>query len=315
MTRARTVLPTDLVALVSFDGRVYPNEAKTWDRLGAEGDSGGPHPLGTAIEQWFSFATGKHAWVSVRGATIRGLVSARKRSKPSAWEVDCLIDADEDKSVCLSLVERMTKGVAREGAERIFVRLAADSPVFEVIRQAGFFPYGRERLYRRDEPAEAETPDLPPLRPRTKEDLVGLYQLYNSVTPANVRGIEGVTLREWQAALEPWGGRPADVVLEDSDSIAAWLRVLADGHKGRFSLLVHPGRLRDTGSLLQAALARLPGRRPLLCLIPEYEEALATPLKRWGFAPCDEYVMMAKRVLKPVEELAPERVGTAVPVS
>ncbi len=36
MSRARHPLPTDLVALVSFDGRVYPNEAKPWDRLGLD---------------------------------------------------------------------------------------------------------------------------------------------------------------------------------------------------------------------------------------------------------------------------------------
>ena len=34
MTRPRAVRPTDLVALVSFDGRVYPNEAKTRERIG-----------------------------------------------------------------------------------------------------------------------------------------------------------------------------------------------------------------------------------------------------------------------------------------
>src|SRR5437588_271187 len=34
MTTARPVRPTDLVALVSFDGTVYPHEAHTWDRLG-----------------------------------------------------------------------------------------------------------------------------------------------------------------------------------------------------------------------------------------------------------------------------------------
>ena len=123
MSKARTVLPTDLVALVSFDGRVYPNEAKTWDRLGL--DVRGPHPLETALEQWFSFATGKHTWISVRGATIRGLISARRRAKPSAWEVEVLINADEDKGVCLSLLTRMLAGVGKLGAERVVFYLHA----------------------------------------------------------------------------------------------------------------------------------------------------------------------------------------------
>ena len=93
MTSARRPLPTDLVALVTFDGRVYPNEAKPLEQLGLDERT---RPLETALEQWFSFATGKHTWVSVRGATIRGLITARRRAKPSVWEVDALIDIDED---------------------------------------------------------------------------------------------------------------------------------------------------------------------------------------------------------------------------
>ncbi len=153
MNSARYPLPTDLVALVSFDGRVYPNEAKPWDRLGLDERA---RPLETALEQWFSFATGKHTWVSVRGATIRGLVSARRRAKPSAWEVEVLIDADEDKGVILSLFSRMVAGIVKLGAERVFLRLDVDSPLVDTARRAGFFPYLEEMLYRRDGGAAAD---------------------------------------------------------------------------------------------------------------------------------------------------------------
>ena len=95
MTSVRTVRPTDLVALVAYDGRVYPNEAVTRDRIGKEMS---PHPLETALEQWFSFATGRHTWISVKGATLRGLASARRRGSKAAWELDCLIDAAEAQS-------------------------------------------------------------------------------------------------------------------------------------------------------------------------------------------------------------------------
>ena len=104
---ARSVLPTDLVALVSYDGRVYANEAMTRDRI-ATNDS--PHPLGTAFEQWLSFATGRHTSISVQGATLRGLVSARKRGSKLAWEIDCLINASEDNSVAMSLLETFVLG-------------------------------------------------------------------------------------------------------------------------------------------------------------------------------------------------------------
>ena len=310
MTRARHPLPTDLVALITHDGRVYPNEAKTWDRMGV--DDSGPHPLGTALEQWLSFATGKHAWVSVHGATIRGLVSARRRGKRTAWEVDSLINADQDWSVARSLLERMVAGVAKQGAERIFLRVAADSCLVEIARDVGFFSYMRETLYRADGPVPAEDPNLP-LRPASKADAFGIYQLYNAATPANVRAIEGATFREWQAAREPWGGRPSDLLLEEEGIITGWLRLLR-GSEGRFSLLVHPQR-RDADAFLQTALARLKGSQSVLCLVPSQGESLSRQLRELGFSPRGDYVVMAKRLAKHAQELAAETVGTAVTVS
>ena len=310
MSSARRPLPTDLVALITHDGRVYPNEAKTWDRMGA--DDSGPHPLGTALEQWFSFATGKHTWVSVRGATIRGLVSARRRAKRSAWEVDCLINADEDRSIAGALLERMAADVGRQGAERVFLRVAADSGLVEIARGAGFFAYARETLYRADDPFPVDDPDLL-LRPATKTDAFGIYQLYNAVTPANVRAIEGQTLREWQAARELWGGSPADQVLEEDGIITGWLRLLrANG--GRFALLVHPEH-RDPEAFLRTALARLKGSHPLLCLAPAHGYPSSGGLLRLGFAAAGEYTTMAKRLARRAEERAADTMGSTVTVS
>ena len=310
MSRARYPLPTDLVALIAHDGRVYPNEAKTWDRMGTA--NGGPHPLGTALEQWLSFATGKHTWVSVRAATIRGLISARRRAKRTAWEVDCLINADEDRSVARSLLERMVAGAAKEGAERIFLRLAADSPMVEVARSVGFFAYAQETLYRADEPAPTPDPGLP-LRPASKADAFGIYQLYSAVTPANVRAIEGATFREWQAAREPWGGNPSDLVLEEDGIITGWLRLLR-GSESRFSMLIHPQR-RDAKAFLETALVRLRGSRPILCLAPSRGDSLSRLLRALALSPVEDYVVMAKRTARLTQELAAETVGTAVTVS
>ncbi len=308
MSSARHPLPTDLVALVSFDGRVYPNEAKPLDQLGLDERA---HPLETALEQWFSFATGKHTWVNVRGATIRGLISARRRAKPSAWEVDALIDADDDRGVALSLFSRMVAGITRQRAERIFLRLNADSPLVKTAREAGFFPFARETLYQRKGGVPAPTTDLP-LRPRAKGDLIGVYQLYNQAVPANIRAIEGATPREWQAALEGWGGRTTDLLLEEDGVIAAWLR-LAPGAVGRFSILAGSGRF-NIDDLVQVACARLAQSTRLLCLARDDNPSLAHSLQHFGFEPTGNYSALAKRLVKPIEELAPEGASTAVPV-
>ena len=145
MMRPRAVRPTDLVALVSFDGRVYPNEAKTRSRMGKT--DAAPHPLERALEQWFSFATGCHTWISIKGATLRGLVSARRRGSSTAWELDCLINAaEDDDSVCLGLLDQALKDAARSGVEKVFLRLSSESAVLPLARKLGFCAYQHETL-------------------------------------------------------------------------------------------------------------------------------------------------------------------------
>ena len=317
MTSARHPLPTDIVALV-FDGRVYPNEAKPLESLGTNERA---HPLEDAFEQWFSFATGKHTWVSVRGATIRGLISARSRAKRSAWEVDALIDADEDKGIALSLFSRMVAGVAKQRAERIFLRLDSESHLVQTAREAGFFPYARETLYERqgntDGPnVDGKTADgviaENDLRPRVKGDLFGVFQLYNQSVPANVRAIEGATFREWQAAQESWGTRPTDFLTEEDGIITAWLRV-AGGQIGRFGILNGSGKLGHD-ELVRIALVRLNQSQRVQTLVRDDNQGFASVLERFGFSPHGTYTLMAKRLVDPTEELAPEAASTAVPV-
>jgi hypothetical protein len=307
MTVARTVRPTDLVALVSFDGRVYPNEAKTRDRLGREESS--PSPLESALEQWFSFATGRQTWISVRGSTLRGLISARRRSSSAAWEVDCLINAADEESVCMSLLDRVSEEAGRSGAEKIFLRLAVESPVVPTARRAGFVPYVVENRYAHQGPVSAERSDgkarqgragaTLPLRRRSRADAYALFQLYNVAVPESVRRVEAATFAEWLAVQERhWlARRSTQLVLERDGVLGAWVRAAADGDIGRFDLLVHPRELDLLEPLLMAALARLSSQGMLLTLVPEYQEPLARLLKRLGFERQGQYVVMTKRTV------------------
>lgn len=309
MSNARRPLPTDIVALVSFDGKVHPNEAKPLDRLGMRDHT---HALEEALEQWLSFATGKHTWLNVKGATIHGLVTARPRRKRSAWEVEILIDADDDNSVVLSLFSRMLSGVLRAGAERVFLRVDADSAVVDSARSAGFFSYQNETLYRLSRSPAVE-PSVISLRPRTKKDLLGVFQLYGRIAPANVRAIEGPTLREWQAAQEKWGKRTKDFIMEDDGVISAHVRTVG-GSTGRIAVLAEGGQ--DTiDDLVRFALSRLKRSANVLCLASEHDSAVGRGLLDAGFEPDSRYTVLAKRLTKPIGELAKETAKEAVPVS
>jgi hypothetical protein len=294
--RARTVLPTDLVALVSYDGKVYANEAMTRDRIGTQ-DS--PHPLETAFEQWFSFATGRHTCVSVKGPTLRGLVSARKRANKQAWEIDCLINAaDSDNGVLMSLLDQMTEAAGKSGAMRIFLRVA-EGDTASASSRSGFLPYVREGVYVRDIEKGSETKAPETLRRRTKADPYSVFQLFNKLVPAEVRRVEGMTFGEWTAAQENLGRTTQYVIENDGGAVAGWLRVAGDGPIGRFDLLGEHTVLDD---LLDAALAKVANRERAVTIVPEYEVELATRLEQRGFRVEEEYMVLWRRTVRPVKE-------------
>jgi hypothetical protein len=310
MSRTRAVRPTDLVALVSFDGKVYPNEARPWDRLGSEPAT--PNLLGSAVEQWFSFATGRQTWISIQGQTIRGLISARRRGARTAWEVDCLIAAAADgERVALSLFEQLSAGAVRAGAHKLFLRVEAGSDMLAPARRAGFVPYVTEHLLRTDAPPPADV-TLPAgltLRARERADEQALFLLYNRVAPADVRMIEAMTLAEWRAAAERRsGGRgTADLVAEREGRVVGWLRTARDGEVGRLDLVLDPAEWSAAAALAAWALRDLGKVRPVFVVVPAYARPVLERLQRLGFAPSGEYALLAKRLAQPVRAGQPVR--------
>jgi len=308
MTNARTVRPTDLVALVSYDGHVYPNAAMTRDRIGTEAS---PHPLETALEQWFSFATGRHTWISIKGATLRGLASARRRGSKAAWEVDCLIDAaDDDNSVLPGLLDQVVTDAARGGAEKIFLRVPAESPVVEAAVRCGFAPYLIERLLAAQDPEPGEgASDQPKLRRWSRSDAYPTFRLYNRWAPETVRRVEAATFREWQHARERVSPRRGtqQQVIELDGQVAGWLRTAADGEIGRFDLMADPADADLLDTLIDGAVERLNEQSALFTLVPQFATGLSQRLEDRGFSAESEYAVLARRTTKAVElpELAP----------
>ncbi|HLZ69663.1 MAG TPA: hypothetical protein VKV26_07095 [Dehalococcoidia bacterium] len=316
MTTARPVRPTDLVALVSFDGRVYANEAHTWDRLGRRA---GARLLENAFEQWFSFATGRHTWISVEGLTIRGLISARARGSRLAWEVDCLIIACDERQPTLdALVDQLIAAAAGAGTLRVFLRLEAGSAALEAARALGFMPYVHETLLQLSEPASEQPLDQGlSLRKRARADGFALFRLYNAVTPESVRRYEAATYAEWIAGQErrSQGRGHHDLVAETDGRIVAWLRAVPDGEVGRIDLLLHPDGAAHGPALLAHAVGLLGRHRPLYSLVPRYAENLLAMHREQGFAPVAEFDGLVKRLVTPIKEAKPVRVPAHQPLA
>lgn len=312
----RPLRPADLVLLASLWATGKPpfgptcrNEAQTWERLGLV--EPGFRLLESTLKPWLPLASRRHTWIAARGLRACGLASGRRRSGPSAWEVDYLIVGQEDEALCLTLLEQLSQGLGRAGVERVFLRLKADSPLLGTIRQAGFFPYLKERLLAIDRTPQGLEPAKMPLRERTSADVFPLFQLYNASVPEAVRRHEATTLREWVGVQE--NGHCQHLIVTGAEGPAACLRVSKRNRAGRFSLVVQRREMVPLDDLLAAALGYLADSRPILCLVPEYQKAVARRLEGLGFRAVAEYAVLLNRLVRPVEEAVPVAEGIRQP--
>jgi hypothetical protein len=312
----RPLRPADLALLASLwatgkppFGAAYRNEAQTWERLGLVDPRF--RLLESALKEWLPLAGRRHTWIAVRGLRACGLASVRQRSGPNAWELDYLIVGKEDESLCPTLLEQLSQGLGQAGIEKVFLRLKADSPLLETIRQAGFFPYLKERLLAIDGAPRGLEPAKLSLRERTSADVLPLFQLYNASVPLAVRRQEAATLREWVGVQE--NGHCQHLILTGAEGPEACLRVSKKNRVGRFSLVVQRRQVIPLHDLLTAALGYLADRRPILCLVPEYQKGVARRLEELGFRAVAEYAVLLNRLARPVEEAVPVAEGVQQP--
>ena len=191
-------------------------------------------------------------WVWTEGRRPLGIASVRPRSGDKSWELSHLFaDANHETSI-QDLLEAATRASASQGAERVFLRLSAESDTVPVARRAGFFPGFRETLYSgRPDPTQIGHGlfDVDSrLRTRLDKDDHDLFRIYNAATPVRVRQLVGMTLDQWRASRERRPGRRWERVFEIDGSV---LRTAGDlsQHSGTGILaLVGSPRLHCTDS-------------------------------------------------------------------
>jgi hypothetical protein len=222
-----------------------------------------------------------------------GIIQMRLRpSRPEA-DIAFLAPGPECTREVAALWGRLlTHCVRQAGSDRV-QRLFASIPeeareMLAQFCQVGFAPYAREEVYLQEEPSQAT---VPPggcqVRPATAADGWALQRLHAAITPRLVQQAEGA------------GGKPPD-----SRPPSAWeagrgesLVLVRDGEIAAL-LLVQPGRSghclslwgdfrneSDVKILLERGLASLAAhsRRPVYCLLPEYQSGVRVALGEQGF--------------------------------
>ena len=266
-----------------------------------------------------------------QGTRLTGLVSARTRSGPRAWEVDGLYlpaagspaiagkgtqgddggnhKLDQVNADALALLEDLFQAVGERAAERIFLRLPTDSPTIELARRSGFIVVCNETLVEGPGPlhlngANGVAPDdltTGGLRPRLPSDSYGVFQLYCASVPSRVRQAMGLTFDQWQDGREaPARGvtptRQQEWVAEESGRIVGWVRLAGRGKSVGAEVMAHPDHPDLLFRLVDFASCRCPRLR---WLAPDYQSPVRDRLVGRGGRQVAEYTMMVKMVAVP----------------
>lgn len=310
----RALQATDLLPYLSFCKKASPHYGLATARLGASGPA-----LTDFLSVSLPLETARQSWIYTQGGEITGLIAVRAGPGLDTWEVDRLACRDKfQDEVCGELLRHLCTVAWEEGIQKIFLRAETPSPLMDTAKQAGFWHYTTEQLYRLAAVPSLAPPCISGLRPRRGADHHALFRLYCAAVPGQVRQVEGMTLQEWRWA-DGWRLRPAqwglglplgrhDFVLSREDEIEAWLQ-LAYGSRS-LKLICHPREQGAVGHLLDYALAKLPVGGEALCAVRDYQGGLGAPLEERGFAPVAQHALLVRaltlRVPKP--KLVPVRI-------
>ena len=251
--------------------------------------------------------------VSWDGLRLSGLVSARTRAGRRVWEVDRLYGPslpnrvptngrpsnESPAPVFLALLEELVQAVGSRDCERVLVRLPWNSPIVDLVRRAGFFPYFEESLL--EGRLRGSKPDglapTGPLQERLPQDDYPLFQLFCAATPQPVRVGLGLTFDQWRDAQERQSQATREWVLQYEDRITGWLRLRTHQGVEEGIVMAHPDHPDSLQTIIQAALARNGLHK---WLVPDYQEMERTLLLRRGFRETARYTALIKTLAAPV---------------
>lgn len=234
-----------------------------------------------------------------KGMDVSSLASARVRSGVRAWEVDRLHLPDREPEIALDLLEQVVQCAGSKGAERVFLRVSSNSPIADMARKTGFYPYFEETHLTGEDPfpssseAPARTQGYFAEDP-SAADFQGLFQLYCAATPQRVREGVGVTIDQWHDSQEPAQSNSNQTVLKQDEKIVGWRTRQPFGKTSSGQLQWHPNHPEAVSQLVQLS------HHTQNWLIPSYQENVAELLTRQGLQEAGRYIMLIKTVAVPV---------------
>ncbi len=249
--------------------------------------------------------------------TLSGLAQVAARRGQDAWDLVRLaltsIDEEERVHTSAALVEGVLQATSGRGGLRTFARVPPNGEGRDLLLRGGFRPYATEytTVAERLDPTPAPLPAHLEFRARRPADAWGIFQLYCSVAPAEVRHAEGLSSKRWtngsrlaRALFGRWTAT-REAVLADEGMIVGWIRVTPTTGAGqRLEVMLHPRADDMFEALLAHAAVALPvhvdGRT--VSHVRAYENTVLTGLRAAGFTVAEEHALFVKHAAVRVTE-------------
>jgi hypothetical protein len=184
-----------------------------------------------------------------------------------------------------TIADFMAIQVGSEGAFHILADVDESSPVYQLLRRAGFAIYARQRIWRLDGRAAGEA-EAVNWRALKSVDLIRVKSLYCDVVPGLVQQVEPLPKKNLKGFVQYQNG-----------DLSAYLEL----KYGRYGIwvqpYVHPNAERFNQKLVQF-LHFLPQRhnRPLYFCVRSYQSWLESTLEALGAVPGPQQAVMVRHL-------------------
>ncbi len=196
-------------------------------------------------------------------------------------------EALESENLQVLLEHLSSQGVER-GAFRMLADVDERTLAFEMLRQAGFAIYARQRIWRlKDNLVNGDGPST--WQTATERDLIAVRSLYNNLIPGLVQQVEPFPAERLRGLVYHQGG-----------DLLAYVE-LKYGHRGIWAQpFIHPDA-EDVAENLIGLLSNLPHRasRPIYLCVRSYQSWLEPAIEHVGAEPSPRQAMMVKHLAIP----------------
>ena len=237
---------------------------------------------------------------SFENGWLEALVIVQMRKAATAWEVSSFFASSRGYSQLDELLVAAAAAVGEAGAERLFLRCAAEGAACGPAQRAGFHYAFSEELFVGRLRSTQGTPMH--FRPVRESDTHDVFRLQMATAPIAARPAIGLTLREWAASREPSPGRTREYVCDTERGISAWARLDRTNDSTTVEATLHPD-LPGLAPMLVEGLARVVGRdSPARWVVPQYQPYVASALSGHGWQSDSTYEVSVKPIARRVRQ-------------